>query len=400
MDSLSQMVLGAAVGEAAFGKKLGNRAMLWGAIGGTIPDLDVLASPFMSEVNALAFHRGISHSIFFSVVGGLVMGYLIHSIYRSRHHKWIGIGMRSALLALIAGTVLYVGMSSSLWPVYLLLTAGAVGVAAGWMHNRYFDQPQIKPDLSFMDWSILMFLALFTHDLLDCFTAYGTQLFAPFSNARVAWSTISVADPLYTAPFFFFLLAALFYDRDSDKRRILNWAGIAISCAYLAFTVYNKQRVDHVFKRQLAQQNIVYTDYLSTPSILNNILWSATVKTDSIYYQGQYSLFDKSPIVFNPIPKNHDLIEGWETDRTLKTLQWFSKGFYNVIRRTDGKYQVNDLRYGTFRGNGNGESDYIFRFPLDKDSEGNYYVLDAEGGPPEGEEKKLMRDLWTRIKGI
>ena len=42
MDSLTQVVLGAAVGEAALGKKIGNRAIVWGGIAGTIPDLDVL----------------------------------------------------------------------------------------------------------------------------------------------------------------------------------------------------------------------------------------------------------------------------------------------------------------------------------------------------------------------
>ena len=46
MDSLTQIVLGAAVGEAVLGKKVGNRAMLWGAVAGTIPDLDVGAFPY------------------------------------------------------------------------------------------------------------------------------------------------------------------------------------------------------------------------------------------------------------------------------------------------------------------------------------------------------------------
>jgi inner membrane protein len=41
MDSLIQIVLGAAVGEAVLGKKAGNKAMLYGAIAGTIPNLDV-----------------------------------------------------------------------------------------------------------------------------------------------------------------------------------------------------------------------------------------------------------------------------------------------------------------------------------------------------------------------
>ena len=44
MDSLTQIVLGAACGELAAGKKIGNRALLWGAIGGTIPDLAVLSN--------------------------------------------------------------------------------------------------------------------------------------------------------------------------------------------------------------------------------------------------------------------------------------------------------------------------------------------------------------------
>ena len=38
MDSLTQIVLGASVAEATLGKKIGNKAILYGAIAGTIPD--------------------------------------------------------------------------------------------------------------------------------------------------------------------------------------------------------------------------------------------------------------------------------------------------------------------------------------------------------------------------
>ena len=50
MDSLTQITLGAAVGELTLGRKIGNRAMMWGAVAGTIPDLDVLAGFFMKDV--------------------------------------------------------------------------------------------------------------------------------------------------------------------------------------------------------------------------------------------------------------------------------------------------------------------------------------------------------------
>ena len=67
MDSITQIVLGAACGEAVLGKKIGNKALLFGAIGGTIPDLDVFTSRWLysNEIDIMAAHRGFSHSIVF-----------------------------------------------------------------------------------------------------------------------------------------------------------------------------------------------------------------------------------------------------------------------------------------------------------------------------------------------
>ena len=65
MDSLTQAVLGAAVAEATIGRKEGNKAILWGVIIGTIPDLDVIVARFFDPVRSLLVHRGFSHSILF-----------------------------------------------------------------------------------------------------------------------------------------------------------------------------------------------------------------------------------------------------------------------------------------------------------------------------------------------
>lgn len=344
MDSVSQFVLGAAVGEVVLGKKLGNRALLLGGIAGTIPDLDVLASPFMSEVDSLAFHRGISHSITFAVFGALFFGWLAH-----RYYGW------------------------------------------RWKPERTWELPNIKS----FQW--LFFWGIFTHALLDAFTMYGTQLFAPFTDFRLAFSTISVADPLYTLPFLIALVVVCFYNRNNSKRKYWNKLGLIWSCGYLMFTVFNKMYVKHQFETQLADKGIEYNRKIIGPTILNNILWSTTVQTDSVYYQGQYSLFDHSPIEFKPIGKFHDLIPE-ENDRTINILKWFTDGFYNVVRRKDGYLQINDLRYGTFRGTGEGENDFVFRFVLDK-GEDSYEMLEAKGGPEPGDEQEMMKLLMTRIKG-
>ncbi|WGU68133.1 metal-dependent hydrolase [Capnocytophaga canimorsus] len=68
MDSLTQIVLGASIGEAMLGKKLGNKAPLYGAIAGTIPDLDVFVGKLYDPITAITIHRGFSHSILFFLI--------------------------------------------------------------------------------------------------------------------------------------------------------------------------------------------------------------------------------------------------------------------------------------------------------------------------------------------
>ena len=59
MDSLTQIVLGASVAEATLGKKIGNKAILSGAIAGTIPDLDIILKFFVDDLSR-RMHRGFS----------------------------------------------------------------------------------------------------------------------------------------------------------------------------------------------------------------------------------------------------------------------------------------------------------------------------------------------------
>ncbi|MCB1809635.1 MAG: metal-dependent hydrolase, partial [Candidatus Competibacteraceae bacterium] len=62
MDSLTQVTLGAAVGTAVLGRRIGYRAALWGGICGTLPDLDVFV-PFGDPVADFTYHRSFSHSL-------------------------------------------------------------------------------------------------------------------------------------------------------------------------------------------------------------------------------------------------------------------------------------------------------------------------------------------------
>lgn len=328
MDSLSQIVLGAATGEAVLGRKVGNRALLWGAIAGTVPDLDVLGGFFLDPLANLAFHRGVTHGVLFWVVGALAMA----------------------------------------WPVSRRSQVGY----AGWVG---------------------MFFATFaTHVLLDCFTLYGTQVWAPFADTRVSWSTISVADPLYTLPFLGFLVALSRAPKGSERRRKWHRWAWGWSCAYLALTVVNKQHVGQILQRGLDAQGIPATRLVSTPTILNNVLWSATAETADAFYLTQYSLFDAGLPTFRRIEK------GWnglrEDDEVVRVLRWFSDGYLQV-ERNGSDLRMSDLRFGAF---GPGD-DFIFRFAV-QDSGSHYVFVGAEGGPPPEQQEAFLSAFWERLKGI
>ncbi|RSC93658.1 metal-dependent hydrolase [Tenacibaculum singaporense] len=274
MDSLTQIVLGAAVGEAVLGKKVGNKAMLYGAIAGTIPDLDVYIGKFFDTVTALEIHRGFTHSVFFAIVFGWIFGWLI-SLY--------------------------------------------------------------EKNASTKEWAKLMFWGFLTHPILDAHTTWGTQLFWPL-DIRLAFKNIFVIDPLYTIPFLVFLLMTMFQPKESKKRRKYNNLGLIVSSSYMVITIIIKGITYTKFTHALKEQGIAYKEIETKPTPFNTILWSANVETDNAYLIGYYSFFDTKPIEFYSYPKNHYLLEAYKDDITVKRLIKITKGWYTISEKNNALY--------------------------------------------------------------
>jgi inner membrane protein len=274
MDSLTQIVLGAAVGEVVLGKKVGNKAMLYGAIAGTIPDLDTLASNFLDTSRALEFHRGFTHSIVFSAVFAPIFAWIVT------------------------------------------------------LYEKYKD---------LKGWAWLFFWAFFTHPILDAHTTWGTQLFWPF-DLRLAFKTIFVIDPLYTLPFLVCLILAMSRKRTDGKRRYYNNLGLILSTSYLLITIVLKGVTYFKFKDALKSQNIAYSALETRPAPLNTILWSANVDTKDAYLLGDYSLFDTSPISFVSYPKNHELLGDLAQSEPIQRMIKISKGWYIISKEDGQLY--------------------------------------------------------------
>jgi inner membrane protein len=216
----------------------------------------------------------------------------------------------------------------------------------GWLTYNLYNTGKRLGTTTLKNWILLFFWSIFTHPILDSFTPYGTQLFAPFSDYRVAFNNISVADPFYTVPFLLCIIILMFFNRTRTRRKWWLKAGIYISSTYMIFTIFNKFYIDSVFKDSFKKANITYQRFSAQPTILNNILWYAVAETEDKYYLTFYSLFDSKSISDNIIvvDKNHDLLD--MTDKNLKTLSWFSNGYFNLSKKEKiGTYKYVDLRY-------------------------------------------------------
>lgn len=155
MDPFTHALLGACTVQATLGSPTRDiigrytRRHLWlvGAIGGLLPDLDVLIRSASDPLLAIEFHRHFTHALVFIPIGGLLAA-LPWLLFKAQRPRW-----------------------------QLLWLAGCLGYA--------------------------------THGVLDACTNYGTHLLWPFSDERTAWHWITTIGPLLTLILLIGLIAAV-----------------------------------------------------------------------------------------------------------------------------------------------------------------------------------------------
>lgn len=284
MDSISQAALGAAVGVAVMGRhQAAWKAALWGAVVGTLPDLDALVD-HGDPVSNMTFHRAESHALF-----------------------WLTLATTPIALAI----------------------ARLNGQVPLWRR-----------------WWVAVWLALVTHPLLDAMTVYGTQLLLPFSDHPVALGSIFIIDPLYTLPLLAGVALAL-RRRDARGRAwnaaglglscaYLAWTAVA--------QAWVRHDVDAALAmRGLPAERVLVTP-APFNSLLWRVV---VVGADGRYHEGFRSLLDGArALQLDAFDQGRALITGplaqrWHVQRLL----WFSRGFHKAAQ-TEAGVVITDLRMG------------------------------------------------------
>ncbi len=285
MDTLSHALVGGAIGQLGLGRRVGNKAVAWGAAVALLPDIDVPLGALMGDAAALTFHRGITHSLLFVTLAAVALGWLANRIHQ------------------------------------------ADGV--GWKR-----------------WAVVLWLVLISHLAMDVVTSYGIQLLLPFSDRAFAVASISVIDPLYTLPLLLTVPVLIWLHRLRALRNTLAAVGLGLSSLYLAATVVNKWQVQSVFEQAFAEQDVDAQRVFVKPTFFNNVLWRGIAEVDDGYWVGFHSRLDDAPpddfVFFRRNP--HYLIPHMG-EPVVRDLLQVSDGYYQVVEQ-DGELYFHDLRYG------------------------------------------------------
>ncbi len=307
MDSLTHIVLGAAIGEVTLGNRIGNKAILWGALISTIPDLDVFITPLLKPVNALFFHRGISHSLLAAFILIPIIGYLLSKIEK-------------------------------------------------------------RQGLDLKTWIWFSSTPLLSHLFIDCFNTYGTGLFEPFNNLRIAYDSMAIIDIFFLLPLLLFTVWVFFISYQNRIRRIIAWICLSMASLVFFFSIVNKEIITTRAIKQLQSQNIDFSRIITTPAPLTNFIWAIIAENENGYNIGYISDFDKSEVVkFRFIPRNIGILGHLRDSKEVNDLIRFSKGYYSVEKDSLGDLWMHDLRYIGLDLEDN--KSYVFSFGLRKNRE-------------------------------
>lgn len=273
MDSVSHIVIGAAIGETFLGKKIGRWGMLLGAIAKSMPDFDLFYTGLTDPRAYMCEHRAHTHSL------------IIEVIY-------------------------------------------AIPIA--WLLVRLFKQK-----VSFKRMLVFMLACLWGHSLLDWCTAFGTQLLLPFTNENYALNNLAIVDVLFTIPMLMMIIIAVFYRRNEVRRNKLARASLIYCFVYLGLTFANKARAESIVQESLVKNNIPATNHITNPTMLNNVLWYSVGSNDSTVFIGEVSLLhSQNPIKWYSYPRNQHLMNQSKSKNDVAIMRWFSDPY--TIAQTDG----------------------------------------------------------------
>ena len=337
MDSVSHIVIGAAIGETLLGKKIGRWGMLLGALAKSAPDFDLFYTGLNDPRAYMCEHRAHTHSLFIEALYALPIAWLLVKLF--------------------------------------------------------------KQQVSFPRMLIFMLACLWGHSLLDWCTNFGTQLLLPFTNENYSLNTLAIVDLLFTLPMLTMVLIAVFHKKNVARRNKLASITLIYCFVYLGFTFFNKSRAEKIAHESIVKNNIPAATFMTNPTMLNNILWYSVVSNDSTIFVGEFSLFhSENPITWRSYPRNQHLMNECKSKKDVAVLRWFSDP-YTIAQINGDTLNVYAVKFGRTNMKENEmQKTFVFHYKLYQKN-GIEMMGMERANERNANLKEGFVDLWERICG-
>lgn len=284
MDPLTQGVLGATAPQSIVSRRHIRLACVLGFLGGMAPDLDIFIRSPDDPLLFLEYHRQFTHALIFIPVGGL-----------------------------ICATLFY------------------------WLAARKY--------LSFLQTYAFCTLGYATHGLLDACTTYGTQLFWPFSDVRIAWNNVSVVDPLFTIPLLILMSVGII-----SRRGLYTRIGLAWAVVYLTLGVVQMNRAVEAGKEIAANRGHEPIRLEAKPGFANLLLWKIVYETGDKFYVDAVRVDTGTKTFQGESVEKLDLDKHFpwldpdsQQARDVERFRWFSNDYLAVDQNRANT--IVDIRY-------------------------------------------------------
>ncbi|MDH3284304.1 MAG: metal-dependent hydrolase [Acidobacteriota bacterium] len=190
-------------------------------------------------------------------------------------------------------------------------------------------------------------IAYATHPLLDACTSYGTLLYWPFSQRRVAWDVISIVDPVFTGILLCGVLASLKWRATGPAR-----AALALCLAYLAIGGVQHARAAGAQEQLVLTRGHTVAEARVMPTLANLVVWRSVYRAgDTLYADAiraeplgrvTVSVGDTAPSVAeSDLPTRAGRDE--RVRRVFRGFAWFAGGLTAVV--SEEPLVVGDARY-------------------------------------------------------
>jgi len=156
----------------------------------------------------------------------------------------------------------------------------------GWVWSRLRRRP-----LAFRSYFLVAALALGMHILGDLITSFGTVVFAPLSDLRVAWDTTFIID-LWLSGIVVAALAASAIHRGSRAPALL---GLAALCGYVGFQALQLQRAIGVGEAYARTQGLESAAVHAVPRPVSPYNWMVLVEAADGYHYSFVNLRRERP---------------------------------------------------------------------------------------------------------